>query len=78
MDINKKEVFIPCSCMSEVVLLTRFEGEEEVYLTVYKYFSVSYSFWARFKMCWGVLNGRGISTADVILSKENFDKVKSF
>lgn len=78
MEVRKKDLYIPCSCLSEVILLTQYEGEEEVYLTVYKYQSENHSFLTRLKWAWRVLNGRGINTADVILSKENFKKMKKF
>lgn len=75
---KEKTIFIPCNCKSEVVGLSKYDDEDEIYLTVYKYSSTSYSFFARIKMAWKVLKGESIDTADVVLSKENFEKIRQF
>lgn len=76
--MKNKNLLINCECHGEVLSLTRFENEEETYFTVYKYSYYSISFFRRIKLAIKVLKGEGISTADVVLSKENFDKIKEF
>lgn len=71
---KKEELFLPCECDSEILRLTRFESEDEVYLTVYEFSGSKYSFWERLKLLFG---GR-VKTADVVLSKENFEKIRKF
>ena len=72
--VNKKETFISCQCESEIVRLSRFENEDEVYFTVYQYASDKYSFWERLKMLfWGK-----VRTCDLVLSSEDFNKIKQF
>lgn len=75
---KEKTIFIPCNCKSEVVGLSKYDDEDEIYLTVYKYSSISFSFFTRIKMAWKVIKGESIDTADVVLSKENFEKIKEF
>ena len=75
---NKKELLISCDCLGEVVSVIRYKGEEEVYINIYKFMSSSVSFFTRLKWTWKVIMGKGISTADVVLSKENFNKIKKF
>ena len=41
---EEKELLVSCNCKSEVLSLVRYDNEDEVYLTVYKYYSVSNSF----------------------------------
>ena len=75
--MNKNEL-ITCECHSEVLSLTRFENESEIYFVVYKYHAVSYSFFRRILMCFDVLHGKGINTTDLVISEENFNKIKQF
>lgn len=74
----KKELYVSCECQSEIVKLDKFDDEEEIYLTVYKYYFPKSSFWLRIKAAIKVLKGEGIRTADVVLSKESFNKIKKF
>lgn len=76
--MTNKNILLNCECHGEVLSLTRFENEEETYFTVYKYSYSGISFFRRIKMAIRVLKGEGISTADVVLSKENFEKIKEF
>ena len=71
--MNKTD-FISCECHSEVIRLDRFESEDEVYLTVFQYTSKKYSLLDRFK----ILFGFKTIVCDMVFSKENFDKIRSF
>lgn len=75
---KKKELYLPCACGSEVLRLEKYDDEEETYLSVYRYNSQSVSFFGRLKMCLKVLKGVGISTADVVISEDDFKKIKNF
>lgn len=71
---NKKELFLSCSCESEVVKLTKWDDEEEVYLSIYSFLADKYSFWERLK----ILFGGKTKSAEIILSKKEFSKLKNF
>lgn len=71
---KKEELFLPCECNSEILRVSRFESEDEVYLTVYRFSGSNYSFWERLKF----LFGEKVKTADLVLSKESFEKLKNF
>lgn len=73
-----KEILIRCQCFGEVLSLTRFEDETEIYFTVYKHNPEYSSLFRRIKMAIKVLRGKGIETADIVLSKEDFEKIKQF
>jgi len=75
--MNYKELLIKCNCHGEVISLTQYDGEDEVYLMVYKY-SDSVSFYRRLRRAWKTLIGKGYEGADVVLSSENFNKIKQF
>lgn len=75
---KKKELFIQCECQGEVLKIDKWEDDEEYYITVFKYSFPDISFFSRIKYAWSVLCGRGIGTADLVLSKENFNKIKKF
>jgi len=69
-----KELNIKCQCGSEIVNLMRFPDEEETYLTIYSYSSERYSFLDRLKILFGVKT----RTTDIVLSKEDWNKLKQF
>lgn len=80
MNHSKEELLVPCECLSEILRIERWSDEEgQVSMQLYKYFSVdNISFWRRVKMAFEVLRGREINTADIIISKENWNKIKNF
>jgi len=69
---KKKELFLPCTCEAELLRVIKWEGEEEIYLTIYSFSAQKYSLWERIKILFG---GKTKST-DIILTKKNFDKLK--
>ena len=73
-EVKKKELYIKCQCGGEILNLSQYEGEEEVYLTVYQYLSDRYSFWERLS----ILFGGKVRTCDLVLSKEDFKKIKEW
>lgn len=77
-DSKEKELYLSCECGTEALKLNRFIGEEDYYLTVFKYKGSVLTFFARFKMAWKVLRGKGINTSEIVLSKKNWDKLKKF
>lgn len=68
---KRKELFLSCSCESEIVKLTKWEDEDEVYFTVYSFLADKYSFWERLKILFG---GKTKST-EIILDKKEFNKL---
>lgn len=75
---KKKELFIRCECQGEVLKVEKWEDEEDYYITVFKYSFPSVSFLRRIKYAIQVLQGRGIRTADIVLSEKSFNKIKKF
>jgi hypothetical protein len=70
----EKRKYIKCQCNAELVELTKFEGEEEVYLTVYQYSSQRFSLLERIKILFG---GKTV-VADLVFSKEDFKELCEF
>lgn len=71
-EAEKQDVFIPCECNSEILRVTKWEDEEEYYLTVYSFSAEKYSLLERIK----ILFGGKVKITELILSKENFNKLK--
>ena len=71
---KRKDLHLTCSCQSEIVKVSRWEGEEEVYFTVYSFLGEKYSLWER--IC--ILYGGKTKTVEIILSKKEFNKLKKF
>ena len=68
----ENKLYLSCQCNSEVLTLER--EDDNVYLTVYTYSAERFSFWERVK----ILFGGKVRTADVVLSIEDFEKIKQF
>jgi hypothetical protein len=71
---KRKDLYLPCTCETELLRVSKWEDEEEVYLSVYSFFAEKYSFWERL----GFLFKGKIKTAEIILSKKEFNKLKKF
>jgi len=76
--VKNKKLFIECECYGEILKIDKFSDEDEYYLTVFKYSFPSISFLRRIRYALDVLRGKGIQTADLVISKENFNKIKKF
>lgn len=75
---KKKDLYINCECDSEILRITKWEDEDEFYLTVYEYSPSSVSFSRRIGMAFDILFGKNTVTKELIISKENFNKIKKF
>lgn len=75
---KKKDLYINCECDSEILRITKWEDEDEFYLTVYEYSPSSVSFSRRIGMVFNILFGKKVVTKELIISKENFNKIKKF
>lgn len=71
---KRKDLFLSCSCESEILRISKWEDEDEVYFTVYSFLANKYSFWERLKILFG---GKTKST-EIILSKKEFNKLRKF
>ena len=67
-----KEKFIKCSCHSEGMLLTKFDGEEEIYVSFWRegINPVKLSWWMRLKLCWMALTKGSYYDDQVILNRQ--------
>lgn len=68
---KRKDLFLSCSCESEILRLSKWEDEDEVYFTVYSFLADKYSFLERLK----ILFGGKTKSIDIILSKKEFNKL---
>jgi hypothetical protein len=75
---KKKDLYVNCECDSEILRITKWEDEDEFYLTVYEYSPSSVSFLRRIGMAFDMLLGNKTVTKELIISKENFNKIKKF
>ncbi len=71
---TKKEVFVPCNCGNEIIRLTSWSDEDEIYLSFYSFVGDKYSLWERIK----ILFCGKVRVGDVVLSSEEFNKIKQF
>lgn len=81
-----KELQIKCACRNEILSLEKWSDEDEYYLVIYRYSfrneNTDGSFLTRLKnairSASRAFRGIGIETADVIISGEDFEKIREF
>ena len=73
-EINKTTLHLDCLCGGEVLKVEKFEDEDEVYLTVFSFQTMRLSFWEKIKYLFGCK----MQTCDLVLSAEEFKKLKDF
>lgn len=71
---KRKDLYLPCTCETELLRVSKWENEEELYFSVYSFFAEKYSFWERL----GFLFGGKSKTCELIINKKNFDKISNF
>ena len=66
-----KEKFIKCDCWGEGMLITKFDGEEEMYFSYWRQGinPIKLSWWMRLKLCWMVLTKGNVYDDQVVLNK---------
>jgi hypothetical protein len=67
-----QEKFIKCSCHGEGMLLTKFDDEEEIYVSFWRegLDPVKLTFWMRLKLCYLALFKGNYYEDQVVLNKE--------
>jgi len=75
-----QEKFIKCSCYGEGMLLTKFDGEEEIYVSFWRegINPVKLSWWMRLKLCWVALTKGNYYDDQVILSRQKSVELASW
>ena len=67
-----REKFIKCDCHGEGMLITKFDGEEELYFSYWRQGinPIKLSWWMRLKLCWMVLTKGNVYDDQVVLNKK--------
>jgi hypothetical protein len=75
-----KQKFIQCDCYGEGLLITKFDGEEELYFSYWRQGidPIKLSWWMRLKLCWMALTKGNYYEDQVILSKEKAMELASW
>ena len=76
-DSTGKDLLISCSCNSEIMRFSQFEDEEEWYITVYNYYNYNPTIKERLKMIWKIIKGEPVVANEIIVSNEEFQKIKN-
>lgn len=74
MENNKSTLHLDCLCGGEILRVEKHSDEEEVYLTVFSFKSHNLSFWQKLRNLFSCET----VTCDLVLSIEEFKKLKSF
>jgi hypothetical protein len=62
-----------CSCMS----VDKFNGETDYYITFYKSYG-NKSFWGRVKEAWKTIKGLNSDLNEIVLTQEDYKRLKNF
>jgi hypothetical protein len=70
--MTDKQKFIQCDCYGEGLLITKFDGEEELYFSYWRQGidPIKLSWWMRLKLCWMALTKGNYYEDQIILNKE--------
>lgn len=73
--MKPNQLYLRCSCYSEVLVLDYWDDEDgELCVAIYS-FDYRRSWWWRLKLAWHILNGGDNHTDQIVLSKEDTQKV---
>ena len=78
--MTDKQKFIQCDCYGEGLLITKFDGEEELYFSYWRQGidPIKLSWWMRLKLCWMALTKGNYYEDQVILNKEKAIELASW
>ena len=74
---GKKELIVKCVDNCSCLSVDKYDDCGDHYITLYKSYSGK-SFWFRLKDIWKILVGDRVSSFDIVLSGEDFSKIKRF
>lgn len=79
-NLGNKEKFFKCSCYGEGILVSKFDKEDEIYLSFWKqgFNPLRLSFWDRLKLCWTILSKGNYFVDEVILNKRESKRMKNW
>ena len=77
MKINKKESLFRCSCWGEGMLVSKFDDEEEISFSYWRQGinPIKFNWWMRIKVCWMTLVEGNYYDDEIILSKDETEKL---
>ena len=80
MKEEKDSAFLICDCFSHVLLVEKFDGEEEVCISIFErgLDGRILSFTSRLKWCWQILRHGKPWSDFIILNTENQKRLKEF
>lgn len=76
-ETKKKEVIVKCADNCSCVSVDKWSDDDFYYLTFYKSYTER-GLWFRLKTAFKVLMGQDIIGADLVLEKEDFNKIRKF
>lgn len=79
MDDNKKELIIKCVDNCSCLSIDKWDDEDDQYfLTFYSSYSDKRCFKEKIRDIFKILRGKRIYNTEIILNKEDLDKIKNF
>jgi hypothetical protein len=75
--MEKKELIVKCTDNCSCLSIDKFEDETQYYVTTYKSYKSS-SWAARLLDIWRILLGINVVDAELILSEEDFEKIRQY
>ena len=75
--VNKKDIIVKCVDNCSCLSVNKFDDEDEYYVTFYKsYYKKRFFF--RLKDALKTLLGKDVVGTEIVLSEEDFNKLKNF
>lgn len=73
----KKTFFLECECNTEGLKFEKYE-DDSLWISLYKLFSIKFTFLERLQLCWRILCQKEVDIWDINLSPDKVKQLKKF
>jgi len=76
--MEKKEILVKCGDNCSAMSVDKFDDDEDEYFITFYNSYEDCSWFKKIKAIWKILRGRNIHNSEIILSKEEYNKLRNF
>jgi hypothetical protein len=77
LDMTKKELLVKCGDNCSCLSIDKFDDTDKYFITFYNSYQ-NCGLWTKLKAIYKILLGRQIHNSEIVLSEEDFNKIKNF
>lgn len=77
-DALARRVFLHCACGEHAIELSRYHGDDEIYLSFWYLGRWLKPLWARLTVAWKVLTGRDYCYEEIVLTRNDAEQLRDY